>query len=83
MKSLNEKVIQTSLDTIKKYGSLEQIPAVIARRSIYKKMGASENKMSSVESLYGFIQEKGRLPQISPLVNLYNAISVLYGIPMG
>ena len=83
LQSLNEQAIQASLALIQQWGSIGEIPVVKARREIFKTMGASESKTSSVESLYGFIQEKGRLPKISPMVNLYNAISVLYGIPMG
>jgi DNA/RNA-binding domain of Phe-tRNA-synthetase-like protein len=67
---------------------LKQPPGVLCQacvaewRSLYSKMGASPSKSSSVESLYSYLKEYGRLPRVLPYVNLYNAVSCSYGLPM-
>jgi lysyl-tRNA synthetase class 2 len=58
------------------------LPAIVEWRDIYSRMGASPRRLSSVESLWRCVLEQQRLPRILPLVDLYNAISVRYCLPM-
>lgn len=50
----------------------------------YRGFGAKPNRTPcSAAALLKRSQKDGALPRISPLVDAYNAISVLYGIPVG
>jgi lysyl-tRNA synthetase class 2 len=60
-----------------------EIPVVVQWRSIYKSFGAKPSEYrSSIESLLRRIAKK-ELPNINPLVNIYNYISLKYLIPVG
>ena len=59
-------------------------PAVLPWREAYAKFGAKPNKFrSSIEALLRRVQKGAPLPSISPLVDLYNALSVKYCLPCG
>jgi DNA/RNA-binding domain of Phe-tRNA-synthetase-like protein len=50
----------------------------------YKGFGAKPNRTPcSAAALIKRVRKDGVLPRISPLVDAYNAVSVLYGIPVG
>jgi DNA/RNA-binding domain of Phe-tRNA-synthetase-like protein len=49
---------------------------------VYKRMGASPKYESSAAALSRSYQEHGMLASISPVVDLYNWISLTYAIPM-
>lgn len=59
-----------------------QIPELLNLKNKFEKIGKLPNSVSSIEKL--FIQLKaGIVPEIiSPLVDLYNAMSIKYGIPI-
>ena len=58
-------------------------PAVAPWRAAYAQFGAKPSKFrSSIESLLRSAQS-GRLRSISPLVDLYNAVSLRYQLPCG
>ena len=52
-------------------------------QNIFAQMHAPVDKQSSVVFLTKVLAEKGKLFNIHPMVNLYNAISVKHGLPMG
>jgi DNA/RNA-binding domain of Phe-tRNA-synthetase-like protein len=55
-----------------------------AWRTAFRGFGANPKKTpSSVESLWKRLQREGTLPRIDPVVDLYNALSVRYGAPIG
>jgi len=50
---------------------------------IFKKMNAKTGRESSIVFLTRYLAEKGKLFNIHPVVDFYNAISIKYGLPMG
>ena len=88
--SIQENIIQSEIDAaiikgkevLSQHESLDSIPYIVDWRNIYKKMGCSTSKISSIESLYSYLSDKNSLPNILPMVNLYNSISCYYGLPM-
>ncbi len=59
------------------------IPQIKLWSDIFRKMNAKKGRESSIVFLSDYILEKKELFTISPFVDLYNAISLKYGIPMG
>ncbi len=63
---------------------VSEIPEIRDWRTAYKGFGIkSTSYRSSVERLIRTLQRHGRLPRISNLVDLYNAVSVRYRMPAG
>jgi DNA/RNA-binding domain of Phe-tRNA-synthetase-like protein len=59
-------------------------PDMAPYREAFQKMGINPNKFpSSIEALTTRIAKGGNLPDINPAVNLVNAISLKYVLPMG
>ena len=67
-----------------KYGAsaLGEMPQIACWRRAYKSFGANDYR-SSVEALLRRTIKGDALPDINPLVNLYNALSLKYLIPFG
>jgi len=63
---------------------LGSLPEVSAWREIYRSFGSKpKDYRSSVESLLRRARSSKELPDINPLVNLYNYISLKYHLPAG
>lgn len=59
-------------------------PHIKVWREAYNKLGISASKYySSIESLLRRVLKGGPFPRISPVVDLYNEISLKYLVPMG
>jgi DNA/RNA-binding domain of Phe-tRNA-synthetase-like protein len=59
-------------------------PHIRVWREAFSKLGISASKyLSSIESLLRRALKGGPFPRINPLVDLYNAISLKYLVPMG
>ncbi len=59
-------------------------PHIAAWQAAFKAFGATPKKtMPSVEALWRRYRKDGGLPNISPLVNVYNALSLNFGAPFG
>ena len=57
---------------------------IIPYREAFEKLGINPNKYQcSVEAMFNRISKGKGLPHINPLVNLNNAISLKYTLPMG
>ena len=57
---------------------------IIPYREAFQKLGINPNKYQcSVEAMFNRISKGKGLPNINPLVNLNNAISLKYTLPMG
>ena len=67
-----------------KYGAsaLGEMPQIVCWRRAYKSFSANDYR-SSVEALLRRAIKGDALPDINPLVNLYNALSLKYFIPFG
>lgn len=57
---------------------------VLCYREAFKKLGMNPNKfMSSIEAMLTRVSKKKGLPSISPIVDIGNAMSLKYYLPMG
>ena len=64
--------------------NVREIPGVKACRDAFQALGMNPNKfMASIEALAKRVQKNGALPHINPLVDLGNALSIKYQLPMG
>ncbi len=83
IKILLEKAIES---TCSKFAAVKpkEHPDMAPYREAFQKMGINPNKFpSSIEALTTRIAKGGSLPDINPAVNLVNAISLQYTLPMG
>ncbi|WP_104373418.1 B3/B4 domain-containing protein [Desulfocucumis palustris] len=65
-------------------GNLKEHPDLVCYRNAFIKIGFNPNKfLSSVEALTSRVLKGGELPDINDAVNLVNAISLKYTLPMG
>lgn len=64
--------------------NIRELPFVSAYRAAFTKLGMNPNKfMCSIEALMKRVQKGGHLPSINPIVDLGNAFSLQYQLPMG
>ena len=64
--------------------NVRELPGIAAYREAFLKLGMNPNKfMCSIEALAKRVQKGGVLPHINPVVDLGNAFSVKYQLPMG
>ncbi|WP_294448045.1 phenylalanine--tRNA ligase beta subunit-related protein [uncultured Mailhella sp.] len=64
--------------------NVRELPSVAAYRAAFTKLGMNPNKfMCSIEALTKRVQKSGHLPHINPVVDLGNAFSLRYQLPMG
>ncbi|MDD2434815.1 MAG: phenylalanine--tRNA ligase beta subunit-related protein [Bacilli bacterium] len=62
----------------------KELPKIILYREAFELLGINPNKfMCSIESLVGRTIKSGFIPHINPLVDLGNALSLKYMIPIG
>ena len=63
---------------------VKEDPLIIPYRDAFLKLGINPNKFQcSVEAMFTRISKGKQLPHINPLVDLNNAISLKYTLPMG
>ncbi|MBP2644622.1 MAG: hypothetical protein H6Q75_62 [Firmicutes bacterium] len=63
---------------------VKEAPAILSYRQAYTKLGINPNKfMSSIEAMAARISKNKGFPQINPVVDLGNAISLKYLVPLG
>jgi len=64
-------------------GQESEFPEVVAWRKVYSKMGLKPSKYrSAAEALLRRLRKQGTLPHLHPLVDLCNAISVAFALPV-
>lgn len=64
--------------------NLKEYPAIVPYREAFTALGFNPNKfMCSVEALCKRVMKGGSLPNINPIVDLGNAMSMKYILPMG
>lgn len=64
--------------------NVRELPGVKACREAFQVLGMNPNKfMCSIEALAKRVQKGGGLPHINPVVDLGNAFSIQYLLPMG
>ncbi|MBP2651958.1 MAG: hypothetical protein H6Q74_2783 [Firmicutes bacterium] len=63
---------------------VKEAEKIMPYRQAYSKLGINPNKfMSSIEALASRISKKKGFPEINPIVDLGNAISLKYLVPLG
>ena len=63
---------------------VKEEPEILPYREAFQALGINPNKyMCSIEALISRIAKKKGMPCINPLVDLNNAISIKYSLPMG
>jgi len=64
--------------------NIRELPNIKAYRQAFETLGMNPNKfMCSIEALAKRVQKGGHLPHINPVVDLGNAFSLRYQLPMG
>lgn len=64
--------------------NIRELPGVKACREAFHTLGINPNKfLCSIESLMKRVQKSGALPHINTVVDMGNAFSLNYGLPMG
>lgn len=64
--------------------NLKEHPAIACYRDAFRRLGFNPNKfLSSIEALTSRVAKGGDPPRINPVVDLVNAISLKYTLPMG
>ncbi len=64
--------------------NIRDLPDVKAYRDAFSVLGMNPNKyMCSIEALTKRVQKNAMLPHINPIVDLANALSLKYGLPLG
>jgi DNA/RNA-binding domain of Phe-tRNA-synthetase-like protein len=84
--ALQEEIEAIEAECRRRWGGVElsAIPGVAAWRSAYKGFGIKKTSYrSSVERLIKRVLAGGALPQVNPLVDLYNAISLDSALCLG
>jgi len=71
---LKEKMVETPL---------LELPEMKKWRETYKTFGAKKGRRVSIEAMAKRVNKGESLPSISPLVDLYNAVSLRYMFPCG
>ena len=79
-----ELVAYTNKIIAESAGKLNEIqPQIKKWNDLFKQMNAEKGRESSVVYLANTLRTKGKLFNIHPMVDFYNAISVKHGLPMG
>ena len=64
--------------------NLKEAPEILPYREAFRSLGMNPNKfMCSIEALLSRIAKGKGFPEINPLVDLGNAVSLKYGLPIG
>lgn len=75
-----EKLAQEKFKDI----NVKEHPEIVPYREAFRKLGINPNKYPcSVEAMFKRLSKGKSLPDINPLVDLNNAISLKYTLPMG
>jgi len=64
--------------------NLKEYPPIARFRDAFQTLGVNPNKfMCSIEALFRRVAKAGVLPSINPVVDLGNAVSLKYSLPIG
>ncbi len=81
-----DKLLAEANSTAKQYLREEVFsdnPAIAVWREAFRKFKTKKGARCSIEAMLKRIQNDGEIGSINPLVDLYNAISLAYGLPCG
>lgn len=81
------RLLQDSIKLVEEKFSVakaKEAPEILPYREAFRQLGMNPNKcMSSIEAMASRIEKKKGFPAINPIVDLGNAISLKYLVPLG
>lgn len=78
------KVLEEACDFVRKGGPSWSDAHLASWAGVYTRFGAKPNRTPcSAQALRKRVEKDGCIPAINPLVDLYNAVSLRYAIPVG
>lgn len=80
------EMLEESNETAKKFivkDPLSENPAVSVWREAYRKFKTKKGARCSIEALLKRVQKGKEVGMINPLVDIYNTVSLTYGLPCG
>ncbi|UXT61237.1 B3/4 domain-containing protein (plasmid) [Agrobacterium fabrum] len=82
--SMARQVLDEACDFVRNGGPVWSEAHLAGWAEVYIRFGAKPNRTPcSAQALRKRVQKDGRIPAINPLVDLYNAVSLRYAIPVG
>jgi DNA/RNA-binding domain of Phe-tRNA-synthetase-like protein len=81
-----EKLLQEAEEEAHKFLSMEEFssnPVISVWREAFQKFKTKKGARSSIEALLKRVNSGNRIGTINPLVDIYNSISLRYGLPCG
>lgn len=81
-----EKLLRTAEKEIKKYLTKEQFSkneVISVWRQAFRKFKTKKGARASIEALFKRVSKGNEVPNINPLVDIYNSISLKYALPCG
>lgn len=82
-----DKMLEEAIDSARERlgeGRVKENPLIIPYRESFKNLGINPNKfMCSIEALITRISKGGEIPHINPIVDICNALSIKYILPVG
>jgi len=81
-----EKLLRTTEKGIKKYLPNEQFSkneVINVWRQAFQKFKTKKGARASIEALFKRVSKGNEIPNINPLVDLYNSVSLKYALPCG
>ncbi|OWK24906.1 hypothetical protein AJ87_17125 [Rhizobium yanglingense] len=84
MGKTNPSILQSACDYVTSGGPEWGDAHLASWGEAYSRFGAKANRTpSSAQALKKRVEKDGRLPSINPLVDLYNAVSLRFAVPVG
>ncbi|PSS64528.1 hypothetical protein C6558_13720 [Ensifer sp. NM-2] len=82
--AMARQVLDEACDFVRDGGPSWSEAHLAAWAEVYTRFGAKPNRTPcSAQALRKRVEKDGRIPAINPLVDLYNAVSLRYAIPVG
>lgn len=82
---IQQILAQANQDATKFFGAevFSENPAVAIWRDAYRKFKTKKGSRSSIENLLKRVDKGNEVGSINPLVDIYNAVSLTYALPVG
>lgn len=80
-KLLKKKALEVQSELEEK--KIKDLPQVKSWRKVFKSLGLDTKTLPSHEALLKRVKKSGELPNINPLVDIYNIVSLTHQIPIG
>lgn len=82
--TMARQALEEACDFVRNGGPVWSDAHLASWADIYTRFGAKPNRTPcSAQALKKRVEKDGRIPSINPLVDLYNAVSLRYAVPVG